>query len=593
MKPLLVLNKYFFKYKWHLAIGFLMVTAANFFNVLKPQMVRNALDLVVNNLQIFHLYDGFDLQTTFFQEFGKTLLFFGGLVLILAVIQGIFMYFMRQTIIVMSRLIEYDMRKEIFEHYENLSLAFYKKNNTGDLMSRITEDVTKVRMYVGPAILYGFNLTTLVIMVVSSMLSVSPELTLYALAPMPILSLSIYYVSNLINKKSMGIQVQLATLNSAAQEVYSGIRVVKSYVQEAQMGNFFLGESQSYMDKSLDLAKTNAFFFPLMVLLIGISNILTVFMGGVLVARGTVTPGNIAEFVIYVNMLTWPVTAVGWVTSIIQQAAASQSRINGFLEIKPDIINPVVNGVSTKLHGDIEFKNVSFSYPDSGIVCLKNVSFHLKRGEKMAIIGKTGSGKTTIADLLVRMYDIDSGEILIDGISIKKMDLANLRERVGYVPQDVFLFSDTIGGNVAFGNRNASQEKIEEYTRYAAIYDDIASLPEGFNTMVGERGVTLSGGQKQRISIARAFIKDPDIVILDDCLSAVDTNTEQQILGYINGATVERTIITITHRIYGLLNFDKIIVLENGGISEAGTHEELLGNKGFYFDMFEKQRLEE
>lgn len=592
MKPLFVLNKYFFKYKWHLLIGFVMVTAANFFNVLKPKMVRNALDLVVDNLQIFHLYDGFDLQTTFFQEFGKTLLFFGVLVLILAIIQGIFMYFMRQTIIVMSRLIEYDMRKEIFQHYENLSLAFYKKNNTGDLMSRITEDVTKVRMYVGPAILYGFNLTTLVIMVVISMLSVSPQLTLYALAPMPILSISIYFVSNLINKKSLVIQEQLATLNSTAQEAYSGMRVVKSYVQEDQMGKFFFGQSQVYMDKTLDLAKTNAFFFPLMILLIGASNILTVYIGGILVAQGSVTPGNIAEFVIYVNMLTWPVTAVGWVTSIIQQAAASQKRINGFLDIEPDIINPNPKGASEKLDGVVEFKNVSFTYPDSGIIALQDVSFHLKKGEKMAIIGKTGSGKTTIADLLVRMYDVTGGEILIDNQPIEKMDLANLRERLGYVPQDVFLFSDTISGNVAFGNRDASQEQIEEFTKYAAVHKDIAILPEGFNTMVGERGVTLSGGQKQRISIARAFIKNPDIIILDDCLSAVDTNTEQQILGYLNGAISDRTSIIITHRIYGLLSFDKIIVLEDGKIAEAGTHEQLLDNQGFYAEMYEKQLLE-
>jgi len=390
----------------------------------------------------------------------------------------------------------------------------------------------------------------------------------------------------------MLIQEQLATLNSTAQEAYSGMRVVKSYVQENQMGKFFLGQSQVYMDKSLDLAKTNAFFFPLMVLLIGASNILTVYMGGIMVVNGTITPGNIAEFVIYVNMLTWPVTAVGWVTSIIQQAAASQKRINGFLDVKPDIKNPVAESIPKNLEGDIEFKNVSFTYPDSGIVGLQDVSFHLKKGEKMAIIGKTGSGKTTIADLLVRMYDVSSGEILIDGKPIDEIDLANLRKQIGYVPQDVFLFSDTIAGNVAFGNREASQEKIEQYTKYAAVHDDIANLPEGFKTMVGERGVTLSGGQKQRVSIARAFIKNPDIVILDDCLSAVDTNTEQQILGYLNGAISDRTSIIITHRIYGLLDFDKIIVLENGKITEEGTHQQLIDNQGFYAEMYEKQLAE-
>ena len=591
MKHLSVLNKYFLKYKWHLTIGFLMVACANYFNVLKPQMVRNALDLVVDNLKIFNMYEGFEMQNDLFTEIGKTLLFFGGLVLVLAIIQGIFMYFMRQTIIVMSRLIEYDLRKEIFEHYEKLSLSFYKRNNTGDLMSRITEDVTKVRMYLGPAILYGFNLTTLVGFVIFSMLSVSPELTLYAMAPMPILSISIYYVSNLINKKSGVIQEQLASLNSTAQETYSGMRVVKSYVQEGQMGKFFDSECQTYMDKTLDLAKTNAFFFPLMVLLIGASNILTVYVGGILVAKGSVTPGNIAEFVIYVNMLTWPVTAVGWVTSIIQQAAASQKRINEFLQIQPEIENPVIQ--PEEIAGEIEFKNVTFKYPDSGITALKNVSFKIKKGQKMAVIGKTGSGKTTIADLLVRMYDVTSGEILVDGKNIQQMDLANLRQNVGYVPQDVFLFSDTISGNVAFGKRNAEQSEIEEFTKYAAVYEDIATLPEGFKTMVGERGVTLSGGQKQRVSIARAFIKNPSIVILDDCLSAVDTNTEQQILGYINGAISDRTSIIITHRIYGLLSFDKIIVLEDGSIAEEGTHDELLENQGFYHEMFEKQRSED
>lgn len=553
-------------------------------------MIRQALDLVVENVGMYQQFDGAQNQQELFSILGSSLLFFGGIVLVLALLMGIFMYFMRQTIIVMSRLIEYDMRKEIFAHYEDLSLAFYKRNNTGDLMSRITEDVSKVRMYLGPAVLYGINLVSLFIMVIFSMLSVSVEMTLYSLLPLPFLSLSIYYVSNLINKKSEVIQQQLATLNSTSQEVYSGIRVVKSYVQEIPMVRFFTGQSDIYKDKSMSLAKVNAMFFPLMLLLIGASTILTVYIGGLQVLKGNITPGNIAEFVIYVSMLTWPVTAIGWIASIIQQAAASQKRINEFLDSKPDIQSAVKE--TTPIRGEIEFRNVSFVYPDSGIKALNKVNFTLEAGQKMALIGKTGSGKTTIADLLVRMYDTSEGELLIDGKNIQQHDLANLRKRVGYVPQDVFLFSDTIAGNIAFGKREASIEEIENFARYAAVYDDIKGLSEGFQTMVGERGVTLSGGQKQRVSIARALIKNPDIVILDDCLSAVDTSTEQQILGYLNTTLATKSTIIITHRIYALLNFDKIIVLDDGGIVEEGTHEELLARKGFYFDMYEQQRIE-
>lgn len=591
MKHLRYLNKFFLKYRWHLLGGIAFVFISNYFRVLQPQMIREALDLVVENIGLYGMYDGFDMQRALYLSLGKTLLYFGGLVLLLALLMGIFMYFMRQTIIVMSRLIEYDLRKEIFAHYEALDQAFYKRNNTGDLMARITEDVSKVRNYLGPAILYGVNLVSVFILTIQSMVSVNLELTLWCLAPLPFLSISIYYISNLINKKSEIIQRKLATLNSIAQEVYSGIRVVKSYVQEVPQVNYFAKESEDFKAKSLSLARVNSFFYPLMLLLIGASTILVVYIGGLQVSSGAVTPGNIAEFVIYVNMLTWPVTAIGWIASITQQAAASQKRINEFLQTKPTISNPVLNPAPLK--GQIEFNKVSFIYPDTGIQALKNINFNLLPGQKMAIIGRTGSGKTTIADLLVRMYDVSDGEIRIDGKNIQAHDLANLRERIGYVPQDVFLFSDSVANNIAFGERAAAREDVEMFAKYAAVYDDIKGLSEGFETMVGERGVTLSGGQKQRVSIARALIKKPDIVILDDCLSAVDTNTEKQILGYFTDALSDKTAIIITHRIYSLLQFDKIIVMDQGEIIEEGTHETLLSQKGYYAELFENQTVEE
>ena len=554
-------------------------------------MIREALDLVIENINLYPLTTGFGAREVYLRQIGRILLYFGGLVIVLALLTGLFMYFMRQTIIVMSRLIEYDMRKEIFEHYQRLSLAFYKRQNTGDLMARITEDVSKVRMYAGPAVLYGINLTTLFVLVIFSMIRVSPELTMYSLAPLPILSISIYYVSNIINQRSERIQKHLAGLNSLAQEVYSGIRVVKSYVQESRMGDHFAHESEVYKEKSMALARVDALFYPLMIVLIGTSTVITVYIGGLQVVSGKITTGNIAEFVIYVNMLTWPVTAIGWIASIIQQASASQRRINEFLKTTPEISSPE-EGVGGPIKGKVEFKDVTFVYPDTGIRALDSVSFSLEPGQKLAVIGRTGSGKSTLADLLARMYDVTNGSILVDGLDIRHHQLDGLRRQIGYAPQDVFLFSDTVRANVAFGNPDATMEDVETFCRYASVYEDISELPEGFDTLVGERGVTLSGGQKQRISIARALIKRPAIVVLDDSLSAVDTKTEKSILQYLGTTLSGTTAIIITHRIYSLLDFDKIIVLDEGKVVQMGTHEELLKEHGYYAELYEKQQLE-
>ena len=591
MNHLYVLNHFFWKYRWHFLGGIFFVSLSNYFRVLQPQAIREALDLVIHNVSIYRNFEGSKLQRSLETILGKQLLIFGLFVLLFAGLMGLFMYFMRQTIIVMSRLIEYDMRKEIFEHYQILDLAFYKRNKTGDLMARITEDVNKVRMYLGPAILYGINLVSLFAFVIYAMVNVSLELTLFCLIPLPILSISIYYVSDLIHKKSEEIQQQLAVLNNTAQEVYAGIRVVKAYTQENSMLGFFTSQSQQYNQQSVSLARINALFYPLMILLIGISTLITVYAGGTLVVNGSISTGNIAEFVIYVNMLTWPVTSIGWIASIIQQASASQKRINEFMQTKPSILSG--NTEDFELNGEIVFNNVGLTYPDTGISALKNIKLHIKAGEKIAIIGKTGSGKSSFAELLLRMNDVSEGEILFDGVRVKDLNLGRLREQIGYVPQDVFLFSDSLKHNITFGKPDASDAEIEKAIFDASLTDEIKTFPDGLNTILGERGITLSGGQKQRVSIARALLKNPEILILDDCLSAVDSHTENKILNYFQSSLKDKTAIIISHRIYVNLHFDKILVFQDGEIVHAGTHEELLKISPYYLDLYERQLSDE
>lgn len=582
MKNLRYLNKFFFRYKWRFLLGVLFVGLSNYFLVLVPQTIRKALDFILEKTSQDTAVSG-----TFFEIYGHDILRFSGIVIGLSLLMGFFLYCMRKTIIVMSRLIEYDLRKEIYLHYQKLDLAFYKKNRTGDLMARISEDVSKVRMYLGPAIMYGINVTLRFGLVIFTMFEVNSTLSFYTLLPLPFLSISIYYVSSIIHDRSDLIQKQLARLNSVSQEVYSGIRIIKSYVKEEQFGQHFANESDNYKEKALDLAKVNALFFPLMILLVSLSTLLTIYIGGRLVFDQQITAGNLAEFVIYINYLTWPITSIGWIASIIQQAEASQARINNMLETKPEIVSE--SEETDPVQGRIEFKNVSFVYPDTGIEALKNVSFKLEPGEKMAIVGKTASGKSTIADLLLRFYDCTQGEILIDGVDIKRRNLYHMRERIAYVPQNVFLFSDSIEDNIKFGSTESSFEDVQKYSENAAIRSDIMKLPEKFNTMVGERGVTLSGGQKQRVSIARALIKNPDIVILDDCLSAIDANTEHKILNYLQDSLKDKTSIIITHRLSSLLEFDKIIVLEEGMIVDSGTHDDLMRRPGYYQDLIRLQ----
>jgi ATP-binding cassette, subfamily B, multidrug efflux pump len=590
MKSLAHLNKYLFKYKWYLILGTLFTVISNLFAIIPAQIVRHSLDLVKETLDLYFLSDGFAAQSTIYENFAFSILVYSLLILLMALLKGVFLFLVRQTLIVMSRHVEYDLKNEIYAHYQGLPLSFYRRNNTGDLMARISEDVGKVRMYIGPSIMYGLNLLTLFVMVISYMVSVSPLLTFYVLLPLPVLSISIFFVSSIVNKRSEEIQKNLSDLSTFVQEAFSGIRVLKAFVQEKISVQRFAKQSDIYKEKSMELAKVDALFTPLIFLLIGLSNILTVYIGGQEVIAGRLTAGNITEFLIYVNMITWPVIALGWTTSQIQRAAASQKRINEFLAIKSEIVSE--RNLVQEIEGGIDFDNVTFTYPDSGITALKNFSLHINPGQSVAILGATGSGKSTIAALLSRMYDASQGQIKIDGIAQSDYNVKSFRQQLGYVPQDVFLFSDSIRNNIKFGLNEVSEERIVQATKDADLYDNIVDFPEGFDTKLGERGITLSGGQKQRLSIARAIIRNPKILILDDCLSAVDTKTENVILNNLKGIMANRTSVIISHRVSTVKLVDKIVVLHDGQIIEQGSHDELMAIGGTYKELYEKQLQE-
>lgn len=605
MKQLRAVYKYFWKYRIRLSIGLLFVFISNYFSVLTPQIAGYVIDFVQRNLNLPgyqgrpNATAGYDLlvrklaawlnQTSFGWQ--EVVAICGAVILVLALLRGFFLFLMRQTIIVMSRHIEYDQKNEIYEHYQRLDLPFYKRNSTGDLMNRIAEDVSRVRMFTGPAIMYLANLIAVISLSVYFMLMRDAMLTLYVLAPLPILAVAIYFVNNSIHRKSEKIQEALSDLTTNAQESYAGIRVIKSFVQEKSMLNYFTKNSERYRESAIGLAKVEAIYFPSITLLIGLSTLLTIMIGGLYYISGQHQIGveTIVEFVMYVNMLTFPVSAIGLTASMIQRAAASQKRINAFLETQPAIRN-AENPLPFRFEDKIEFRQVDLVYPDTGIRALNEFNLEIKKGEKIALVGRTGSGKTTLAQVLLRMMDPVRGSILIDSVDLKKIDLEALREQFSYVPQDVFLFSDSVQNNISFGVSEASRERVETAARMAVVHDDILGFSNGYDTAIGERGVTLSGGQKQRISIARALIKDPAMVILDDCLSAVDARTEQAIISNLRTFLQDKTAIIITHRIFALMDFDRIIVLDQGKIVESGTHAQLLASGGYYATLYTRQQ---
>lgn len=590
MKELKAVNKYFIKYKHLLILGVFFVITSNIFGLYTPEYIRYSIDILVENLSIYHLTDGFNQQAFLKHNIALLILFFASVILLTSLIKGMLMFFMRQTLIVMSRKVEYDQKNEMYLQYQKLNTTFYKRNNTGDLMSRISEDVSRVRMYVGPAVMYLINTAALFAMVIYVMFDINFYLSILVLLPLPILVYAIYKVSSIINIKSENISIALSALTTRAQEVFSGIRVVQSFAIDKLVQDEFYEASNHYKNQNISLAKVDSFFMPLMVLLIGLSMLLVVYVGGIEITKGSFTAGNIAEFVFYINMLTWPVASLGWCVSLIQRAEASQKRINHFLEDKNEIRNDATTSIDEIKA--IAFKDVTFTYPDTGIQALTNINLEIKKGEKVAIIGKTGSGKSTIAELILRTYDIQQGAININQFNIQDIDLVGYRDKIGYTPQDIFLFSDTIKNNIIFGQDVLSDETIEQYAKVAHVHNDIHQLPKQYDTIVGERGVMLSGGQKQRISIARSLVKNPELILLDDCLSAVDAHTEKTILNNLQETLRNKTVVFITHRIFAIMNFNKILVLEDGKIIEQGNHAQLMDLKGTYYDYYQLQQAE-
>lgn len=587
MKSLYYLNKYLIKYRVLLFWGIAFTIISNVLSIAPAPIVRYSFDLIEEAIDIYTLHNGLSAQAAFYTMFAWNVFLYGALILLLAILRGVFLFLVRQTLIVMSRHIEYDLKNEIYNHYQELPLSFYRRHNTGDLMARISEDVSQVRMYLGPAIMYSLNLITLCIMVIAYMFMIDARLAFYSLLPLPFLSVSIYFVSNIINKQSAEIQKSLSSLSTFVQEAFSGIRVLKAFAREEDSAESFAKESENYRQKTVRLSLIDSLFFPLIVGLVGFSTLLVIYVGGIEVMKGKITNGVIAEFIIYVSMLTWPVTSIGWVTSLVQRAAASQTRINEFLNTKTDIISQ--KNIVHEIKGKIRFENVNFVYPDTGIKALKNISFEIIDGHTLAILGTTGSGKSTIANLLTRMYDVTGGKITIDEIDIRDFELTSLRTQTGYVPQDVFLFSESIRNNIAFGTVNISEEKIIQASKDADLYQNIMDFPHQFDTRIGERGISLSGGQKQRLSLARAIVREPRILILDDSLSAVDTNTENIILNNLQKIMKDRTSIIISHRVSSVKLADRIIMLDDGEMIEEGTHDQLIEQNGAYQELYEKQ----